>query len=134
MARLSISGRTPKVVIDFYVIMIPKEKTDVARCVLVPRLLCRSERAGELFEDVDQPGGGVQDRKTPRKFFLAIDVVEKFERTFIARMALRGIAKQMQTRRKFSAAHFQIIVTLAEALPFLPGRLVWDEVGHDASS
>ena len=50
MARLSTTRLTPKVVIDFYVALIPKEKTDGKNW---PTGWCTpdsSQRAGKLFQ------------------------------------------------------------------------------------
>jgi len=74
-------------------------------------------KAGQVFQQIDQPTSGVQNAKPPCEFFLAIDFIEQFERAHISRVLSLGIAKSMEARRKFGAASFQAVVALAKALP-----------------
>ena len=80
-----------------------------------------SHGAGKFFQYVDEPGCGLQDRQTLGELLLAINIIEQLERTFIAGMSLRKLAELAQPRTQFRATRLQVIVLLAEALPF-PGH------------
>ena len=61
----------------------------------------------------------MQHRQPAGELLLTIDVVEEFQGALVARVTLRGIVKQVQPCRKFGAAKFQLVVTLAKALTLL---------------
>ena len=78
-------------------------------------------RAGEFFENVDQPGGRLQHSQSLRQFFLAVDVVEQLERALIGGMLFRLVAESPQPFAQFGAACFKLIISLAKA-PWPAGR------------
>ena len=74
----------------------------------------RSGDRGELFQHVDQPGSGMQNRQPLRQLRPAEGVVEQLERALVAGMPLPGLAERGQPRDQYCAMGFDLVITLAK--------------------
>jgi hypothetical protein len=74
----------------------------------------RSGDCGELFQHVDQPGGGLQDRQPLRQLRAAEGGVEQRERALVGGMPLAGLAERGQPRDQCGTMGFDLVITLAK--------------------
>src|SRR6185437_226086 len=75
----------------------------------------RSGGRRKLFQNVDQPGRGLQDGDPLRQAALAKRIVEQPERAFVRGMAARAFAELGNPGDQFGPARLDFVVALAKA-------------------